>query len=162
VSLPKQRDGLFSTSVDDELIIFDPVHNQTHRLHRLARHVWDRCDGSHDRAALIEGLLADAPPGLPEAEAAEIVDATFAGLAEQNLLAEPGATGGRAFSRRAVARTLVASLVASLFVPSRAAAESCPPAADCSEYTNRTCCTADPNCVWLVQICVPNSVNDGG
>lgn len=153
MAFPKQRAGLISTVVGDELLILDPATNNTHRLAGVARHVWDRCDGQHDRNALIRGVVDAARPPLQTHAATDIVDATFAGLSQQNLLAEDSVATPREFSRRDVGRALIASLITTMAVPARAEHS-----ADCSLYEDSTECDADPCCVWIVQLCVPKSV----
>lgn len=44
---PKQRPGLMSRSVDDEVVILNRETGQVHRLNLTASHIWELCDGTN-------------------------------------------------------------------------------------------------------------------
>ena len=118
---PKQKQGLITTTADEQIIIFDPSSHHSHCLSPEARTVWDMCDGDHDRDDMIQSLLAlqiEAPDNADNAEA--VVDTVLSMLGEQNLLAQAG-MNRRDFARRLLKPSLAAALMVTLYVPSRQA-----------------------------------------
>jgi Coenzyme PQQ synthesis protein D (PqqD) len=135
VNLPRaRRDGLLSTNLDDEVVVYDPQRKQAHSLNRTAVAVWNHCDGSTpidelqrmaseevghrldtaavwlalrklERANLLIGKITDISP-----------------MTRREMLGKAGRIGAAA---------IATPLIASALVPIAAAAAS-PPGTNCS------------------------------
>jgi len=130
---PTRRPDLLSTPIDDQLIILDPTSHQSHCLSSAAGEVWQMCDGTHDRNAMIRALSAESVAALAigDDNAETVVDTALAMFAEHNLLTENLLThntqngfGRRDFTVRLIKPALAAALMVTLYVPTRAAASS--------------------------------------
>lgn len=44
---PKRCPHLIETRMDDEVLVYDPAGDRTHRLNACASIIWERCDGGH-------------------------------------------------------------------------------------------------------------------
>ncbi len=44
---PRKQDHLIEHPMDDEVLLYDPAVDRTHRLNTSARLIWERCDGRH-------------------------------------------------------------------------------------------------------------------
>lgn len=120
---PKQKQGLITMTVDEQIVIFDPAGLHSHCLNPAARRVWEMCDGNHDRDDMIRGLLAvqTEAPDVNADNAEAVVDTVLAMLNEQNLLAAQAGMNRRDFARRLLKPSLAAALMVTLYVPSREA-----------------------------------------
>ena len=58
-----RRTDLLEHALDDEMLLYDPRRQATHRLNATARYLWQRCDGQRDCAALARDLSSQNPPG---------------------------------------------------------------------------------------------------
>ena len=43
---PTKMDHLIQHDLDDEVLVYDPVVDRTHRLNTSATRIWDLCDGT--------------------------------------------------------------------------------------------------------------------
>ena len=120
---PTQKQGLITTTADEQIIIFDPAGHHSHCLSPVARKVWDMCDGNHDRNDMIQRLLAEHVEVTDvNADSAEaVVDTALSLFREQNLLAAQVGMNRRDFARRLLKPSLAAALMVTLYVPSRQA-----------------------------------------
>lgn len=128
---PTRRQELLSLPMDEQLVILDPVNHQSHCLSPAACTVWQMCDGTHDRDAMIQALSPEslAALAIDDSNAETVVDTALAMFAEQNLLTHDMQTMQNGLSRRDFARRLLkpglaAALMVTLYVPTRAAAGS--------------------------------------
>ena len=83
-SRPAVRDGLVTESIDDELVIFDPVTAKVHQLDPLGALVWQLLDGTATVGELI-AELADGF-GVPKRRVRADLDALFEKLVYEELL----------------------------------------------------------------------------
>jgi hypothetical protein len=125
----RREEGLVSTPVDDEVLVYDLERELGHHLDRVAAVVWQYCDGTHTVAELT--AVTKRELGTPVEEAA--VRHALALLAEADLLEEPEAVAKAGLSRRdalarmgTVAGLAVLPALASFTVPAPAAAQSGP------------------------------------
>lgn len=120
---PKQKQGLITMAIDEQIIIFDPCGHHSHCLNPVAQKIWDMCDGDHDRNDMIQSLLAaQAEASDINADNAEaVVDTVLSMLNEQNLLTTQASMNRRDFARRLLKPSLAAALMVTLYVPSREA-----------------------------------------
>lgn len=44
---PKRCLHLIETRMDDEVLVYDPAGDRTHRLNACASIIWEHCDGGH-------------------------------------------------------------------------------------------------------------------
>ena len=129
MNLPRaRRDDLLVTSLDDEVVVYDPVRKQAHSLNRVALAVWNHADGKHTIEDLTR-LVADETAS-PTGEAA--VRLALRKLERAHLLLN-GISTADAMTRRDALRTagrfglaaMVATpMIASTMVPAAAAASS--------------------------------------
>src|SRR5688572_29385346 len=78
------RAPLGVTAQDDGLVVHDPHTGSTHRLNGAARHIWERCDGSRDYAALAEAVATEF--GIDVSDAARDVDSALAQFRDAGLI----------------------------------------------------------------------------
>jgi len=132
-ALPERKADLLVQKVGEELIVYDRVSHQAHSLNRTASVVFEKLDGKRP----LESVAKDLGKVLGRAPQKALVDATVNELASAGLLRE-----GSSLPRRSVLRGLAAGLlpvVASITVPSAAAAASCLPDGDSCVY-GADCC----------------------
>ncbi len=44
---PRRQDHLIKHRMDDEILLYDPAIDRTHRLNTSATMIWEQCDGEH-------------------------------------------------------------------------------------------------------------------
>jgi hypothetical protein len=123
---PRRREeGLASSAIEDETLVYDLDRDIGHHLDPVATAVWQACDGEREVSDLADA--AGRSLGTPVEEAA--VRHALALLAEAQLLEEPEAAGREGLSRRealTAAAVGVAALpiVQSFVVPTPAQAQT--------------------------------------
>ncbi len=135
MNLPRaRRDGLLSTNLDDEVVVYDPQRKRAHSLNRTAVAVWNHCDGSTPidelrRLASEEvGHRLDVPAvwlALRKLERAHLLTERIndiSPMTRREMLGKAGRFGAAA---------MATPLIASALVPVAAAAAS-PPGTNCS------------------------------
>jgi hypothetical protein len=143
---PRSRfQGIASTEVDGELILYDRDRRAAHCLDAAAAVVWRSCDGDTSPAEVAERLRADVDPAADIAS----VELALARLDEAGLL-EAGAPARRpGINRRVALRRIGAAAVApavlSIALPSAYAATSC--------LTGGQACTQNSQCCDNVGFC---------
>jgi len=116
-------DEVSTQEVGDELVVYDPRHQQAHRLNSIAASVFRYSDGT--RTVRDIGYRVSSDHGLPEDEG--VIWSALGELANADLLTheviDPSA---RSASRRGVllAAALSAPMIISIAVPSPASAQS--------------------------------------
>ena len=65
-TMPARAAGLARVAVDDEEVVFDPVHRRAHRLNPTAAMVLDRCDGHTTTAEVCRDLSDQFGAGLDQ------------------------------------------------------------------------------------------------
>lgn len=128
---PTRRQELLSISLDEQLVVLDPVSHQSHCLSPAACTVGQMCDGTHDRDDMIRAFSPEslAALAIDDDNAETVVDTTLSMFAEQNLLTQNLQSMQNGFSRRDFALKLLkpglaAALMVTLYIPTRAAAAS--------------------------------------
>lgn len=178
---PMRKAGLFSAEVDEQTLIYDSAGDHTHCLNPQALKVWKLCDGRHSRNDMVLALktAAGQDAAMPPGDTEDLVDAALGRFADLDMLEDSTLLTRRAVGKAAL-KALVAGLVISVLMPTRAAAgsESCESLWDpvtCTragcEWSNGACitpstgttcdsldedaCGADPRCLWI-GICINN------
>jgi hypothetical protein len=54
---PRRRDDLSSREVEGERILLDDTTKQVHQLNLTASFIWQRCDGGHTVAQIVDALV---------------------------------------------------------------------------------------------------------
>ncbi len=140
---PVRKNGLFSTMVDGQAVIYDAASNRTHCLNPLALKVWQLCDGRRDRDAIVHALGVSGGQAVSDGETGDLVDAAIERFSELGLLQDGARLDRRALGAAAM-KGLAAGLVLSVMVPTRGAAAS----VDCESITNSEECDETPGCFW--------------
>ena len=75
-SSPAVRSDLITATIDDELVIFDPVGSTVHQLDPLGAVIWQFLDGSSTISALVEDLADGfgAPPATVRADLDQLLE----------------------------------------------------------------------------------------
>ena len=128
MDLPKaRRHDLLTTSLDDEVVVYDPERKQAHSLNRLAVAVWNHA-GTATSIESLERRVSD-EIGAPVERAAVL--AALRKLGRANLLDKSSASVGitrreaiRKAGRYGAAAVIATPIIASAFVPIAAAAAS--------------------------------------
>jgi Coenzyme PQQ synthesis protein D (PqqD) len=84
---PKRRCDVKARDMEGELVVLDLESKLVHQLNRTARHVWNKCDGQHSVADIIEQLCESFDVDLITAE--KDVTALVRQLEEAGLLQKP-------------------------------------------------------------------------
>lgn len=134
LATPERREGLIVQKLGDEAIVYDPVSHRAHSLNRTAALVFEKLDGKKN----LDGIARDLSKALGPAPHKEIVAVAMNDLAAADLL-----TPGAVLPRRSMLRGLAASLIpviATIAVPSAAAAASCSSLYGPCTYGGGECC----------------------
>ncbi len=144
-----RSEGLITEELDRELLVYDRESNMAHALRAEAAALWRACDGHTDVHTLA------ARYDLSEDKARD----TLARLGELGLLEvaqadEDGDTRRAALRKIAIAAAGVASVsaISSILVPRAAAAGSCVPTGNCTEFA-ASCCTGQATAIGLPDEC---------
>ena len=90
---PRARLDLFTQTLPDGVVCFDPRTEATHLLNATASFIFACCDGEHDVAAIVDELREALGDALPADRARADVEATLLDLGKRQLL-EPDAAAG--------------------------------------------------------------------
>ncbi|MEO8360942.1 MAG: PqqD family protein [Vicinamibacteria bacterium] len=135
ITVPERRNDLIVQSLGDETIVYDRASHRAHSLNRTAALVFEKLDGKHDRV----GIATHMTKTLGKTAQPALVDAALNELAAAGLLQPEFAAS---LPRRSVLKGLAVGLlpvVASISVPSAAAAASCAPLYGACTYTSDCC-----------------------
>lgn len=145
---PKAKhQGILSTDVGSDVVLYDETASKAHRLNRSAAFVWQRCDGETTVAELAAMLGQEL--GAPADE--NLVLLALADLQSAGLLVEQAESAVRidraAFLKKVAAVAAIAPVVYSIAAPTPAMAESGAPSDDCPPgshwNTSHTLCVGD-------------------
>lgn len=146
--LRARRDGLLKTDLAEEVVVYDPERKRAHSLSRLAVAVWQHCDGLTSIADLQRFVATELGQpvdemtvllALRDLHKAHLVEGFTFGGAERDALSR------RAALKRAAqfgAGALATPLVASVLVPTAAAAASVSFCAPGCQSPPNVCCTS--------------------
>lgn len=133
-----RQEGLLFTPLNDELVIYDTERNKAHSLNRVASLVWKHCDGQTEVSQIRQKVAHELQAPIDE----QVVWLALKQLKRNQLLEEHVQTPVNLISRREAAKRfgkiagIVVPLVASAIIPPAVAALSCPPASQCTPFTN--------------------------
>jgi hypothetical protein len=123
------RRDLLATSLEDEVVVYDPRYNQAHSLNGVAVAVWKHAEAGV-KLELLQSLVSD-ELGIPISKAA--VQSALRQLEQAHLLTESATGIEGSFSRREVLRkagqygaaaVVATPIIASALIPVAAAATS--------------------------------------
>jgi hypothetical protein len=143
---PRARnDGVLTTELDDELIVYDSERKWAHSLNATAASVWRHCDGRQSVSDLQRAVSVALGSLVDEAA----VELALRQLDQAHLLVERFAGSGPSVSRREMLRkarrlgvaAVAAPVVLSALVPQAAAAQSCIGLNQICQIGGTPCCT---------------------